>query len=610
MAAGAVARVVLKNMGSNRGPGSVKAIIADGANIGCSTYRDSGGEFHMTLPSNHPAAGACEPWLTHYAVEELVNGQYKERFAGIISDFDATDDDVVVYGIDYLALLDLIVDSRYDKDAPKKEPPDGSFYSKWSISKVMNNLLNYARAKADSPVGFIDMGRRDTFKEEVTIYSTFVAIGPFLQGLVLSHRQGTGKRSRLWVEKYSGGYRFRVANNPGVERPALKMQYGGLVQGFQIIGFGDFATVAHGIGRTATGGELFYAKASAPAIQPSVYGSIETVQFHDNVAGQNDLVRRVKQHAAQVARVGKRAAMGIKVEGLSPFEGYGITDMIPVKIRRNIIDTDRFGSGWWSIHGVEWRIFPDGHTELTLAILPREDKEKPDANLLVDQEVLPTPLPAVIAEGSVTAIMLADGAVQANHLQSGAVGPDALAQGAVTGAAIADGSVDDADISSVGGDKITGDIIINATADEAGVLTPSLRILTYDNDGNLIGELRPPDDSVDPPIPGGFVMADLTYPQHMVRMAAGVVEYSVDGGETWLPAILGTGTVGDSITSGVLPGGHNVMPNAGFEMAPYATLASLATKIWTAAADWGATIGTDVNVLKTGTSLVMNDTTY
>ena len=148
------------------------------------------------------------------------------------------------------------------------------------------------------------------------------------------------------------------------------------------------------------------------------WGAIETVAFYDNVSDRADLSRRVRQAASTAARVGKRVAMGLKVEGLSPFDGYDICDNIPVEIVRGVIDTRRYGSGWWTIHGVEWRIFPDGHTELTLAVLPKEDRGKPRSDLLVDQEVLPDPVPAVVGEGSITTYHLADGAVKSDDIES------------------------------------------------------------------------------------------------------------------------------------------------------------------------------------------------
>ena len=429
-------RVVIRGMSATRGPGDVQAIIMDAANLGASTYFNAGGEFHMTLPTNHPQVGLCEPWQSHYAVEELFNGVWTERFAGIISDFDANENDCIIYGIDYLALLDKVIDTRYVQGSPETPPPTGSKYVQQTLRDIVRDLLTYARAKDDSPVEFI--AHNATFigpmSEKVTIYSTFTAIRSMIDGLVESHRQGTGKRTRFWVARAAAQtYRFQLDENPGVDRTALKLEYGSLVQGFQVVGFGDFAVKAHGIGRTQTGYELFYKSASAPGMATSTWGNIETVAVYDNVADANDLHRRVKQAAAAAGRVGKRIAIGIRVDHLSPFDGYNIADNVPVHIKRGVIDTTRWGSGLWSIYGVEWRVGPLGNMETSLILTPKEDGVAPNPDLLVDNEVL---------NAQIVGSQIADGAIGTSKLQDGAVTNPILAPQAVTGDKVEDDAID------------------------------------------------------------------------------------------------------------------------------------------------------------------------
>ena len=443
-----VARVVIRGMGTNRGPGTIKAVITDAANLGASTYYNAGGEFHMTLPTNHPQVGHCEPWTSHYAVEEYVAGRgYIERFAGILSDFDANQDDIIIYGIDYLALLDKVIDTRYVQGQPEADwSVGGSKFSNLSLRTIVRNLINYARDKADSPVEFIvhDGALIEEMAEKVTIYTTFTAVRSMIDGLVESHRQGTGKRTRFWVQRYGDQqYRYRLQANPGVDRNNLRMEYGGLIQGFQVVGFGEFAVKAHGIGRTQTGFELFYKSANAPGMSPSTWGSIETVSVHDNVTDANDLLRRVKQAAASAGKVGKRIALGIRVEHLSPFDGYEIADNVPVHIKRGVIDTTRWGSGLWSIYGVEWRVKQDGHTETSLILSPKEDGVKPNPDLLANNPVLPAPIEtARIADGAINTSKLADGAVTNPILAAQAVSGDKVEDDAIGTTQMAPLSVD------------------------------------------------------------------------------------------------------------------------------------------------------------------------
>lgn len=471
----AKARVVIRQSES-RAPGTVVAIIDDAQNIGCSTYFNSPGEFHMTLPITHPQLGKCEPWRSHYAVEENVNGNWVQRYEGILSDFDANQDDVIVYGIDYFALLGRVVDTRYVQGEPERSAtatPPGSKYVSQYISTVINHLLQYARDKSGSPVSFISIGKRDTFAEKITIYTTFVGIAEMIEGLVDSHRQGTGKRSRFWCQRYAANsYRWRLADNPGVDRPNLRMEYGGLVQGFQVIGFGEWSSKAHAIGRTQTGYELFYQSATAPGIDFSAngYPVIETAEVYDNVADKNDLQRRVKQRAMSSSRVGKRIALGLRTEHMSPFDGYDIADNIPVAIKRGSIDTTRWGTGYWSIYGVEWRVSQDGSAETTLVVSPKEQVAAFNADTLVDNEALPAPIETVrIADGAIDTSKLADGAVTTPILADAAVDDVKLADEAVTTPKFDDfakaplaGLADTADL-AIEVENATSEVIVDAT---------------------------------------------------------------------------------------------------------------------------------------------------
>lgn len=379
-------RIVLRSMGTGRGPANPPiAIIEDAANIGASKYLNAPGEFYMTLPALHPQVQVCEPYQTHYAVEVWHGDRWTEVYAGILTDFDAGEDDVVIYGMDYLGLLDLCVDERYDKTAPDKDySAGGSKYTDDTISTVILNQIAHQKTKSNTPIGFIANGQMDTFAEKVTIFSTFKQVGPFIMGLIRSHRQGTGKRSRLQVRKNVAGtgYEFVMQDNPGVDRNNMRLEYGGLIQGFRLVVMGEFATFFYGLGRTREGITPMFQSAAAPGIPPATWGRIERAQYYQDLIDDNDLKRRVQQDAAEVGRVGKRVALGLRTDAILPFDGYDITDNVPVHIKRGVVDTTRYGSGYWSILGVEWRVYPDGHSETTLVVLPKEDGVPPNPDLI------------------------------------------------------------------------------------------------------------------------------------------------------------------------------------------------------------------------------------
>ena len=128
------------------------------------------------------------------------------------------------------------------------------------------------------------------------------------------------------------------------DRDNLRLEYGSLVQGFHVIPFGQWATKVHGIGRTTDGVKPFYATAKAPGIDETVWGSYPHVNVWSDLEDANDLQRRTNQAAVSVAKIGKRMALGIRVDSLDVKDGWDITDSVPVKIVRGVVDTTRFGS--------------------------------------------------------------------------------------------------------------------------------------------------------------------------------------------------------------------------------------------------------------------------
>ena len=126
----------------------------------------------------------------------------------------------------------------------------------------------------------------------------------------------------------------------------------------------------------------FYSSARRTGVPPATWGRIERAAVYTDIFDENDLTRRTKQAAAEGGRVGKRIALGLRTDALLPFDGYDIGDHLPVRIQRGVVDTTRYGAGYWTLMGVEWRVFPDGHSETTLVTLPKEDGSTPDPDLI------------------------------------------------------------------------------------------------------------------------------------------------------------------------------------------------------------------------------------
>lgn len=389
-------RIVIKGMGALRGPGTTVAVIEDAKNVGASILYNSPGELHFTLPKGHPQISVIEPKQTHYSVQFRQGDGWREIYAGLMWDFDASDTDVVFYGIDYLALLDYTLDERYDQSNPDKpSEKGGSKYvtaGKNTIAYIVTDQLTRAKNLANSPVGFITLGSIATMTETLTVFSTYAPTLSFVTGLLDSHRAGQGKKTRLQVrQKTGGGYEFVVQDDPGNTRDNLRMRYGELVQGYRVIPFGtDWASRVSAIGRAKDGIQVLYKTATAPGIDEATWGHFAQVRLIDGVSDANDLQRRTNQAALHAGKLGKSIALGLRSGILQPRDGYDICDAFPVSIEDGSVSTAAFGSGYWIAMGITWECAAqNGKQTTTLTLQPREDGTPPSSDLLTLQPISP-----------------------------------------------------------------------------------------------------------------------------------------------------------------------------------------------------------------------------
>lgn len=388
------------SVSGNRRPGRTVGLIDDAAHIGASEYYNSPGEFYFTLPHTHPQIASIDPWATHYELEFHRGNGWEVVAEGLIHDFDASPDDVVFYGFDYLGILAQMIDERFNPLASPKAKAylygeavpagkvDGSYYENRTIKQIVTDQIDRAIHGADSPLGFFTRGPIADMTENIIIYCTFKPRLQFITGLLESWKGkgAVGKRTRIRaIRTVGGGHEFRVDDDPGFDRPNLRMEYGGLVNGFRLIPYGTFGTRVHAIGQEIGSSQLQYTTVLTPVptgedanYNENRYGRWPTTNLWQDITDKADLSRRANQFARSLGRVGKQLALGIRVDAMMLKDGWDITDSIPVHIRRGIIDTTRYattedGESYWTIWGWVFRVSPDGHTDLTLSILPKEN---------------------------------------------------------------------------------------------------------------------------------------------------------------------------------------------------------------------------------------------
>jgi hypothetical protein len=169
----------------------------------------------------------------------------------------------------------------------------------------------------------------------------------------------------------------------GKDRKNLRFEYGSLIQGYRVLGFGDWGNAVYAVGRTRNEVKPYFVEAIAEGVTTATWGHVAKTQIWNDIADDNDLRRRARKYAREASAIGKRMAIAFRVKGLLPVDGWDICDSVQFIINDGAVATERYGSGgWWTIWGWEWRWYSDGHDEMTLVTLPRNDDEAPVPDII------------------------------------------------------------------------------------------------------------------------------------------------------------------------------------------------------------------------------------
>jgi len=394
---GVTTRLVMRDVDQDhkRRPGAVVAIIEDMGMLAVSANAASPGQMSFSLPNRHPQVSTMEPMRTHWSLQQYRGSQWTELQAGLLTDFDANENDTIFSGLDYLGVLSLSIEA---KSQPTNDPEaywatGGAKYNKKTISYIIKDQIQRGINSTDSPLGFfvIPSGAVDSMIETVTIHSAYVQRLDFIRGLLDSHRGGaTGRRSRITasLNPTSLDYEFTVRSNAGVDRPNIRLSYGSLIQAYRVVGLGDWGDKVYGVGRKRNELKPRFMTMTAPNLDLHDWGEIGKAAVWQDIEDETDLQRRARTMATEISRAGKRIALGLRVGSLLPLDGWNICDNVVIDIDDGTVATAGYGTGgWWTIWGWEWRLYPDGHDDLTLVTKPREDISDPVDDLIPSRPV-------------------------------------------------------------------------------------------------------------------------------------------------------------------------------------------------------------------------------
>ncbi len=346
---------------SDRSRNNVKAIISDARDIGVSAYANDGGELFFTLPWNHSQIADCLPWQRHYEVKRwnMNTGVYDVVGVGLLDDYDATPDDVIIYGRDYLSLFDLSITGS------------NTSYTSTEIGTIMQTELSGAifqpSFSTKSVTRHITLGTIESTGQTATVLTSYQARLQFCRQLIDIWQSDSSVRPILSVTR-STPITVSFQSNAGVDNNAFQLAFGGLLNDFRYSpGFADLATRVYGIGQKREGATLLFSNQSYAS--ETTYGIIQHPQVFIDVVNQTALDKKVKRAARTAGSTGKNVAIGLRINQIGPWEWGAFGDSIPISISRGGLVSV---SGLYTVWGQEWIGKADGSEDLFLSILPKE----------------------------------------------------------------------------------------------------------------------------------------------------------------------------------------------------------------------------------------------
>jgi hypothetical protein len=372
-------RITLWDMtGAGRGRGTVKAVISDAKYIGCSSYLNEGGEAFFTLPYNHPQIAECVPLERHYRIDrwDEEDAVYRTVGTGILQDYQATDNETVFYGIDYMTVLNQTIT---DVSSIISNPSNTVTYDDKTVSQIWQSELSAVKNEANSRLGFIDV--EATISAATKTYDIFTAgenRGEFLFNMTAIAQEGTtnkvvfGNRIESSTQSYNSF--FLDMNYSTAPNNSLRLVYGANVRRFSYSpNFRNLRTRAVLIATS-----IFNASQSkiwsnyATSALASTYGIIDRVDVFEDLISQDSVSARASYNLNESSPDKLRVISLSVVDGsVIPYKNYNLGDDIRVIINRGNVVVDASVT----LRGQQWVGREDGSEEIAFDFYNRSNRE-------------------------------------------------------------------------------------------------------------------------------------------------------------------------------------------------------------------------------------------
>lgn len=172
--------------------GTPVAVITDARDIGVQLYANDGGSMFFTLPVDHPVLPLIDPLNQHYVVQRWNGSSYDTIQSGFITDYDASANEVVINGVDYMTTLNKYYTPIHGPELGAKAIPntDTTTILATTPKAIIDAAVSKDRARASE--GYAVSSTDSTYKNvgKISAYS----------GSASASTNPTGTRDAITVE--------------------------------------------------------------------------------------------------------------------------------------------------------------------------------------------------------------------------------------------------------------------------------------------------------------------------------------------------------------------------------------------------------------------------
>jgi len=153
--------------------GAPVAVITDARDIGVQLYANDGGSMFFTLPVDHPALPLIDPLNQHYVVQRWNGSSYDTIQSGFITDYDASANEVVINGADYMTTLNKYYTPIHGPELGAKAIPNTDTTTILSTTPSAIIAAAVSKDRAKSSEGYAVSSTDSTYKNvgKISAYS-------------------------------------------------------------------------------------------------------------------------------------------------------------------------------------------------------------------------------------------------------------------------------------------------------------------------------------------------------------------------------------------------------------------------------------------------------